>query len=126
MWVNTGLLLDPAMPAGGYSHSGYGRELGARRSRSTSTSSRSGSRPPDSTIRLAAEVEVAGKQRQLRILGSSDRGFLVVGLELVTGGDGDEEFWFPELRAALARCEQAGVDPVEWRRLGSAADAEVG
>ena len=28
VWVNTGFLLDPAMPAGGYRHSGYGRELG--------------------------------------------------------------------------------------------------
>ncbi len=28
VWVNTGYLLDPAMPAGGYRHSGYGRELG--------------------------------------------------------------------------------------------------
>ena len=28
VWVNTGFLLDPAVPAGGYRHSGYGRELG--------------------------------------------------------------------------------------------------
>jgi aldehyde dehydrogenase (NAD+) len=28
VWLNTGYLLDPAMPAGGYRHSGYGRELG--------------------------------------------------------------------------------------------------
>ena len=68
--------------------------------------------------------ESGSHHTQIRILGDDTRGYLLMGLSVLPGGD-DSEFWFRSIDEAKAAAVEFGAPDSAWDGISSIADLQL-
>jgi hypothetical protein len=81
-----------------------------------------GGLPPGVHLEAYACSGASQDEHQLRILGDTNRGYLLAGT-LALGAEALDEFWFSSIEEAISAAESVGVARGDWSSMPSAADA---